>query len=108
MTHNYFRARHGSPPLVLSSALTDEAQYWAERLLVTGAMEGLDNSRIGISVAVLDKAHISGIKVIEYCRTRVLGNCSSLLHWLTIGERAIVLAAQHLLSMEIQRKNKTA
>lgn len=63
VTHNYFRARHGSPPLVLSSILTDEAQYWAERLLVTGAMEGLDNSRIGISVAVLDKAHISGIKV---------------------------------------------
>ena len=30
---------------------------------MTGAMEGLDNSRIGISVAVLDKAHISGIKV---------------------------------------------
>ena len=80
MTHNYFRARHGSPPLVLSSVLTDEAQYWAERLLVTGAMEGLDNSRIGISVAVLDKAHISGIKVIEYCTTRVVGNCLKLLH----------------------------
>ena len=63
MTHNYFRARHGSPPLVLSSTLTDEAQYWAERLLVTGAMEGLDNSRIGISVAVLDGKLISGIKV---------------------------------------------
>ena len=63
MTHNYFRARHGSPPLVLNSTLTDEAQYWAERLLVTGAMEGLDNSRIGISVAVLDGKLISGIKV---------------------------------------------
>lgn len=63
MTHNYYRARHGSPPLVLSSVLTDEAQYWAERLLVTGAMEGLDNSRIGISVAVLDKGQVSGVKV---------------------------------------------
>lgn len=63
MTHNYFRARHGSPPLVLNSTLTDEAQYWAERLLVTGASEGLDNSRIGISVAVLENKHISGIKV---------------------------------------------
>ncbi|XP_015768112.1 PREDICTED: uncharacterized protein LOC107346798 [Acropora digitifera] len=65
VTHNYFRARHGSPPLVLSSTLTDEAQYWAERLLVTGAMEGLDNSRIGISVAVLDGKLISGIKLSE-------------------------------------------
>ncbi|XP_020612383.1 titin-like isoform X4 [Orbicella faveolata] len=72
VTHNYFRARHGSPPLVLSSALTDEAQYWAERLLVTGAMEGLDNSRIGISVAVLDKAHISGIKVSELWYKEIL------------------------------------
>ena len=63
MTHNYFRARHGSPPLVLSSALTDEAQYWAERLLVTGASDDLDNARIGISVAVLETGHVSGIKV---------------------------------------------
>ena len=68
MTHNYFRARHGSPPLVLNGTLTDEAQYWAERLLVTGAMEGLDNSRIGISVAVLDKGHISGVKVEVCCK----------------------------------------
>lgn len=63
VTHNYFRARHGSPPLVLNSALTDEAQYWAERLLVTGATEGLDNSPIGISVAILDNKHVSGVKV---------------------------------------------
>ena len=30
---------------------------------MTGASEGLDNSRIGISVAVLENKHISGIKV---------------------------------------------
>ena len=63
VTHNYYRARHGSPPLVLNGALTDEAQYWAERLLVTGASEDFDNSHIGICVAVLDKNNVSGIKV---------------------------------------------
>jgi len=72
VTHNYFRARHGSPPLVLSSALTDEAQYWAERLLVTGASEGLDNSRIGISVAILENKHVSGIKVSELWYKQIL------------------------------------
>lgn len=70
VTHNYFRARHGSPPLVFSGVLTDEAQYWAERLVVTGAMESLDNSRIGISVAVLDKSQISGVKVGDSCEKR--------------------------------------
>ncbi|XP_068729496.1 titin-like isoform X1 [Montipora capricornis] len=72
VTHNYFRARHGSPPLVLNNALTDEAQYWAERLLVTGATEGLDNSRIGISVAVLESKHVSGIKVSELWYKQIL------------------------------------
>ncbi|XP_022779877.1 titin-like isoform X2 [Stylophora pistillata] len=72
VTHNYFRARHGSPPLVFSGVLTDEAQYWAERLLVTGAMESLDNSRIGISVAVLDKSQVSGVKVSELWYKEIL------------------------------------
>ncbi|XP_031560007.1 titin-like isoform X3 [Actinia tenebrosa] len=65
VAHNYFRARHGAPPLVIGQALNEEAQYWAERLLVTGATEDLQDSRIGINVAVIHGHHVSGLKVTE-------------------------------------------
>ena len=45
--HNVYRARHGVPPLVLSSQLNDVAQRYAEQLARTNQLVHSDNTRFG-------------------------------------------------------------
>jgi len=45
--HNVYRARHGVPPLVLSSQLNDVAQHYAEQLAHTNQLVHSDNTRFG-------------------------------------------------------------
>ena len=45
--HNVYRAKHGVPPLVLSSQLNDVAQRYAEQLARTNQLVHSDNTQLG-------------------------------------------------------------
>src|SRR5215831_17497903 len=45
--HNIYRAKHGVPPVVLSSQLNDVAQYYAEQLARTNRLGHSGNTRFG-------------------------------------------------------------
>ena len=45
--HNVYRAKHGVPPLVLSSQLNDVAQHYAEQLARTNRLVHSDNTHFG-------------------------------------------------------------
>jgi glioma pathogenesis-related protein 2 len=45
--HNIYRAKHGVPPLVLSSQLNDVAQRYAEQLARTNQLVHSDNTQLG-------------------------------------------------------------
>ncbi|XP_034451747.1 Golgi-associated plant pathogenesis-related protein 1-like isoform X1 [Hippoglossus hippoglossus] len=41
-THNAYRAKHGAPPLTLSSDMNDSSQKWADHLLQLGVFKHSD------------------------------------------------------------------
>ncbi|EDO34552.1 predicted protein, partial [Nematostella vectensis] len=63
--HNFYRALHGTTPLVWSSKLADGAQTWAEKLAASDSLTYSHERGIAENIACLWGSELTGNKVVQ-------------------------------------------